>query len=552
MAVACFSQTTPGGQSAERSRPRTVGGESEHQKIQGEPGAGPVAGGNLVKFKSPEVEFIVGPQVRSGTEPLAARYDKAAARRAKYWAEKFLAEPVLVVSNHYDLTLCLYVEYYRTEDEEYRRLARAVAEKWWKGPHVREGLPVGGGDAPSPMYAGLGGLTLYALDTGNRQVWGHLDRVTREWMDIRLLGKLGAPDIYTDLRDEGYILLSAVTLARVLPDTYPQITWDNNLNVSTVQRADGAARRAKYLADAENVAVNYFGRLQEPDGSWRWRAWNPEPALLKKIEERRAAGRGDKFEQPFMAGIYMEAAVALHRLTRSAEVKAALQGQMARHAEHLMRDCYVASQTPGLTSIPRVLLYFYPREFVFDPTASDRHLTTSVIHTFGYLYAVTGDQRYKTWGDELWDSCFAVNPKDGLRSGLDEGYHLKLFTGEFRSSGRYLAWRRGDVAPTNTTSSTQPNQGTVELFAFSVSESQINLNWVNNSSFKADYWLERCLGAGCTNFAVTAVLGSELTSYGNMNLATNTTYRYRVRAKSNEGSSPYSNIVQVTTKPSGS
>jgi hypothetical protein len=216
-----------------------------------------------------------------------------------------------------------------------------------------------------------------------------------------------------------------------------------------VQRADGAARRAKYLADAENVAVNYFGRLQEPDGSWRWRAWNPEPALLKKIEERRAAGRGDKFEQPFMAGIYMEAAVALHRLTRSAEVKAALQGQMARHAEHLMRDCYVASQTPGLTSIPRVLLYFYPREFVFDPTASDRHLTTSVIHTFGYLYAVTGDQRYKTWGDELWDSCFAVNPKDGLRSGLDEGYHLKLFTGEFRSSGRYLAWRQD--SPTNPT-----------------------------------------------------------------------------------------------------
>ncbi len=93
-------------------------------------------------------------------------------------------------------------------------------------------------------------------------------------MDIRLLGKLNAPDIYTDMRDEGYILLAAVTLARTLPDSFAQVIWDSRLNVSTVQRMDGAARRAAYLADAENVAVNYFGRLQEADGSWLWRQWN--------------------------------------------------------------------------------------------------------------------------------------------------------------------------------------------------------------------------------------------------------------------------------------
>ncbi len=107
----------------------------------------------LVQFPSPEVEFVVGPQLRSGSEPLASWYDETAARQAKFWAEKFLAEPLLVVSNHYDLPLCLYTEFYRTGDEEYLRLARAVAAKWYAGPHVREGLPVGGGDIPSPMYA---------------------------------------------------------------------------------------------------------------------------------------------------------------------------------------------------------------------------------------------------------------------------------------------------------------------------------------------------------------------------------------------------------------
>jgi hypothetical protein len=117
-----------------------------------------------------------------------------------------------------------------------------------------------------------------------------------------------------------------------------------------------------------------------------------------------------------------------------------------------MRDTYIVRQTPGVTSIPRALLYFYPKEFIFDPTASDRHLTTSIIHTFGYAYKITGDQKFIVWGDELWDSCFAGVSRDGHKSGLDEQYHLKLFTAEFRSSGRYLAWRRSSpAAPPSST-----------------------------------------------------------------------------------------------------
>jgi hypothetical protein len=90
---------------------------------------------------------------------------------------------------------------------------------------------------------------------------------------------------------------------------------------------------------------------------------------------------------------------------------------------------------------------------VQDPSASDRHLTTALIHAFGYAYKITGDVKFKEWGDELWDSCFAVVPRDGFRSGLDQRYHLKLFTMEARSSGRYLAWRLGGTnvpSPTPT------------------------------------------------------------------------------------------------------
>jgi hypothetical protein len=391
-----------------------------------------------VSYPSAEVEFVVGPQVRSGSEPLAAWYDEEAKRAALYWADYFLTNPLHAESNHYDLVLCLYQLHYRTGDPEYQRLARLVADRWWKGPHLREGLPVEGGSIPAPRSVGFLGLMLYAMD-GHPEVFGHLDRITREWVDVRLLGKLSAPEIYTDIREEGYIQLSAVTLARVLPDSYPQTTWGNDLVPVTRTVTDGAARRAKYLADAELVAVNYFGRLQNPDGAWLSNMW-VEPYL-----------RG--YEQPFMVGVYLEAAVALHGLTANPVVKEGLRTQIVRAVEHLYRDCYVVEQTEGLTTIPRATLYFYPRELVQDPSASDRHLTTALIHAFGYAYKITGDVKFKEWGDELWDSCFAVVPRDGFRSGLDQRYHLKLFTMEARSSGRYLAWRLGGTnvpSPTPT------------------------------------------------------------------------------------------------------
>lgn len=373
---------------------------------------------------------------------MAGWFDSVSAERGRFWAEQFLNSAIFVNSNHYDLPLCLYILYYRTGDPVFLDYARRVADKWWKGPHINSGGPVAGGDNPGPLYTGTLGLTLWALDTNQPLVWGFLDRVTREWTTVRLVNHVNDPNIYTDLREEGYILLSAVTLARVLPDSYQQITWDNALNTSTITITDGSTRRARYLADAENVAVNYFGRLQKSDGSWKWAAWNPEPALAAKI-----AIYGNSFEQPFMIGVYMEAAIKLHQLSTNPSVKANLQAQITKHCDHIMRDCYIRDVTSGVSTIPRVLLYFYPREFIFDPSASDRHLTTSVIHTFGYAYQITGNLTYRTFGDELWDSCFAVNPSDGFRSLMDQSNYIKLFTAEFRSSGRYLVWRQDSNQP---------------------------------------------------------------------------------------------------------
>ena len=59
--------------------------------------------------------------------------------------------------------------------------------------------------------------------------------------------------------------------------------------------------------------------------------------------------------------------------------------------------------------------------------------------------------------------------------------------------------------------------------------------------------IERCKGSTCTNFALIATVGANVTTYANTSLSRNTAYRYRVRAYNASGNSAYSNIASATT-----
>jgi subtilisin family serine protease len=85
------------------------------------------------------------------------------------------------------------------------------------------------------------------------------------------------------------------------------------------------------------------------------------------------------------------------------------------------------------------------------------------------------------------------------------------------------------------------------LIATVISKSQINLTWTDNSGNETGFRIERCKGATCTNFALIATVGANVTSYSNTKLTANTTYRYRVYAYNAGGISGYSNIVTATT-----
>src|SRR5439155_8331651 len=108
----------------------------------------------------------------------------------------------------------------------------------------------------------------------------------------------------------------------------------------------------------------------------------------------------------------------------------------------------------------------------------------------------------------------------------------------------------GDSAYSNTATATtlqSPPTAPSNLTATAVSLSQIDLTWADNSSTEDGFKIERCQGAGCTNFAQIAQVGLGVATYSDLGLSPATIYSYRVRAYNSGGDSAYSNTASATT-----
>jgi titin len=92
-----------------------------------------------------------------------------------------------------------------------------------------------------------------------------------------------------------------------------------------------------------------------------------------------------------------------------------------------------------------------------------------------------------------------------------------------------------------------PPNAPSDLTATTISSSQINLTWQDNSSDETGFKIERKTGAG--SYAQIATVGAGVTSYSNTALTAGTTYYYRVRAYNAAGNSDYSNEASPTTLP---
>ena len=172
----------------------------------------------------------------------------------------------------------------------------------------------------------------------------------------------------------------------------------------------------------------------------------------------------------------------------------------------------------------------------------------------------------------------ATDPEDGALGPaalkwtvlLHHNTHVHTFVGGTGDQGSFMAEDHGDIgsfsyeimltatdssglkSSTSVTlpvgSDTSPPSAPTGLTATAAGTVQVNLNWTASTDNVGvtGYRVERCQGAGCTNFAQVAT--PPRTSYSDTGLTASTTYRYQVRAVDASGNlGGYSTLAQATT-----
>jgi hypothetical protein len=86
------------------------------------------------------------------------------------------------------------------------------------------------------------------------------------------------------------------------------------------------------------------------------------------------------------------------------------------------------------------------------------------------------------------------------------------------------------------------------LVAVAVSGEQIDLSWTDNATNETGFRIERCAGAGCSNFAETATVPANAVRYADTALTATTSYSYRVRAYNGADASTYSTTATIATR----
>lgn len=108
----------------------------------------------------------------------------------------------------------------------------------------------------------------------------------------------------------------------------------------------------------------------------------------------------------------------------------------------------------------------------------------------------------------------------------------------------------GDSGHSNVASAATQAAATVPanpsgLTVTTVSQSQLNLSWLDNANNETGYRVERSLDGG--SFSVVSTLSAGSTSYSDSGLTAATLYYYRVVAFNTAGNSSYSNVASAAT-----
>ncbi len=128
--------------------------------------------------------------------------------------------------------------------------------------------------------------------------------------------------------------------------------------------------------------------------------------------------------------------------------------------------------------------------------------------------------------------------QSGLAPGTTYRYRVRSFNANGNSAYSNVA--EGTTAPIVPSAPTN-------LIANAISTSQIDLNWLDKANNENGFYVERCLGVGCSNFAQITQTTANVATYSNAGLTAGVAYRYRIRAFNTTGASGFSNIAEAVT-----
>jgi hypothetical protein len=165
--------------------------------------------------------------------------------------------------------------------------------------------------------------------------------------------------------------------------------------------------------------------------------------------------------------------------------------------------------------------------------------------TEGDLIVGTGAQTHSAsrWGDY---SLLAIDPTDGCTF---------WFTTEYYSDTTSVDWRTRigafQIDGCAGGGGGDPLNAPTNLATTSVTSSQVDLQWSDNSDDETNFHIERCTGSGCTGFGKIGETSQDVKTFTDgPDLAANT-YTYRVRAARGDTFSNYSNAVTAIMPPAG-
>ncbi|HET8654099.1 MAG TPA: hypothetical protein VFL93_01100 [Longimicrobiaceae bacterium] len=361
--------------------------------------------GDVVQYPSAAVAFIAGPALKLGSalNPYPW-YDKIANEKAPVHAAEAL-DPATSWNTldgyvmYYDLGLTLYQLYYRSGDEHIHELARKVVDHWVEAARNTSVRPYN----LAPRSVNLDGIILRALD-GRPELWPEILAYVRTMYPMWLGNHLNDSKLWYGIRDGGFTLLYTAQLAEVYPDS---------------------AVRAEMKAKALAAATTYYARLQHADGGWYYRLKEANDSLVS---------------QPFQVGFLMEGLIAAHQVTGDATIAR----EITRGVDWLYQYGFDARE-------PYKAMWYWVDEQhngkghgpATTAMWNARELNGTTIHAFGYAYKLTGDEKYRTEGDDVLEATFNYDPSDPKGSTGLAFYRGKEYNQNYRSSGHYLVWRLG-------------------------------------------------------------------------------------------------------------